>query len=241
MTQAEAIEKIKKLLKNKGRTEAEADTAQILAAAMAAKHGIDIAALDTQEEMKRNEITHMVVGEWSRMPAEATYASVICTRFFEVNSITLAGFFEQEVFVGTQWHLQIAEYIFKYLVKELRWLWNKKRGRCKKRTEFIYGSYRALLVKLLDRFKREFDSTELEISFAAKREAYLKAHWPAHTTSSLPAPKNTGAAIHHGWIAGKDIEIRPGVKEGERKQPARMLEYEDRLYGRLIGNGGGND
>jgi len=238
MNQSEAIEKIKKLLKTKGRTEAEADTAQILAAAMAAKHGIDIAALDAPEEMKRNEIRHKVVGQWAVTPPEAQYASLICTNFFEVSAITGAEFIkhrwmvvETEIMVGTEWHLQVAEYVFNFLIKEFRWQWNKRRGRCKNRKQFMWGIYLGLRRKLRERFASERVTTELEISFSAKRDAYMKEQWPKQTTHSITPQKNKGAAVERGRHAGMDIEIRPGVQAGEQSSQEALPGFSTRLLG----------
>jgi hypothetical protein len=238
MTQNEAAEKIRKMLKTKGRTAAESDTAQLLAAALADKHGIDIAALDAQEEKKRLEITHKSVGHWTKIPCEALYASRICARFFEVNTIMIYGFVEEEIFVGTAWHLEIAEYVFEFLIKEFRWQWNKKRGRCKKRKDFLYGCFVALRQKLCERFAREFPSTELELSFSAKRAAYINERWPQNVTAKTVQPKGTGAAAHRGFAAGQNIEIRPGVKEGAIKPKQPQIDFFDSMSGRMLGNGG---
>lgn len=219
MTQSEAMEKIKKLLRRGGRTEAEIDTAQIIAAALAEKHNIDIAALDVEEDRKRNEMAHRTVGEWVSQPPEAGYASNICTAFFEVSAIILSGSFtEQRVFVGTAWHLDIADCVFKFLIKEFRWQWNKKRGRCKKRAAFMYGCYIGLFGKLHERFGSPNETNALQVSFKAKREAYMEEQWPnAETVKSKP--KNLGgAAAARGLNAGRSIEIRPGVKGGDGKQ-----------------------
>jgi hypothetical protein len=233
VTKSEASEKIKKLLNNKGRTEAESDTAQIIAAALAEKHGIDIAALDVEDERNRVEITHRTFGEWTSIPCEADYAALICEEHFEVSTIALNGWTEKKVFVGTEWHLQIAEYIFNFLIKEFRWQWNKKRGRCKKRKLFMWGCYIALSRKLQAQFARTNPSTALEISFKAKRADYMKGQWPKSTKGIVSPEQKKGAALHRGWMAGKDIEIRPGVKGGDQNQQAQ-LGFEN---SRLLTNG----
>ena len=82
MTRDEALSKIKKLLVSSGRTDAEIDTAQMLAAAIAERHNIDLAEVDREEQQRQMVITHRVVGEWTKMPPEAEFASLICQRFF---------------------------------------------------------------------------------------------------------------------------------------------------------------
>lgn len=222
MTRDEAIAKIKKLLVTKGRTHAESETAQILAAALADKHGIDIAQVDQADEQRRAEITHRVVAKWFMLPCEANYAVAIAKRFFEVDSITLCtpGFCEELVIVGTDQHIQIAEYIIAFLIREFRWQWNHRRGRCRNRKQFIYGCYISLYSKLSERFARPAKpgSNELEVSWETKRREYIERVFGKDLTKASIAPKKqTGAAIWRGREAGNDIEIRPGVNSS----PAR--------------------
>jgi hypothetical protein len=87
MNHDEALAKIRKLLGTQGRTDAEADTAQILAAALAEKHGIDLEDAARPEAEQTTVIIHRVVGQWGKVPIEATYASLICKRFFDVQQL----------------------------------------------------------------------------------------------------------------------------------------------------------
>ena len=223
-------------MQRNGRTEAEADTASILAAALAEKHGIDIAGLDQADDQRRAEITHREVGHWAKTPPEADYASLICKRFFEVSPLsTHKLWLEQIVFIGTPLHIDLAEYVFKFLVHEFRWQWNKKRGRCKNRKQFIYGCYQAVFTKLYTRFLVDApeETSALELSFKARREAYMKEQF-GETKSNNITPKNkTSAALNRGWHAGQDIELRPGVAAGNSKA-ATQLEMPN---GRLLTNG----
>lgn len=232
MNQSDVIEKIRKLLATKGRTEAEVDTAQILAAALAAKHGLDIAAIDLAEERQRSTITHRQVGEWAVCPYEATYASLICNRFFEIDSITRCGWTEKMVFIGTEWHIQIAEYVFNFLIKEFRWQWNKRRGRCRNRRQFIYGCYNAIFTKLHLRFADEGNGPEgLEISWKAKRAKYLADNFGEVTTSSVKPKGERSTSAQRGFMAGQDIEIRPGVDAGAATKGPEQIAFNSRLLG----------
>lgn len=233
MTRDEALSKIKKLLTTSGRTEAEIDTAQILAAAIADRHNIDLAEVDRVEQERQMVITHRAVGEWAKVPTEVEYASLICGRFFEVSPFTRTRLWVEEmVFVGTEWHLQIAEYVFHFLVKEFRWQWNKRRGRCKKRKPFIYGCYVALYQKLAIRFERKTESEGLEISWKAKREKYIAENFGEMTSSSVAPKDKKSVAANRGYRAGQDIEIRPGLNADPIKnKPALGFEA------RLLSNG----
>lgn len=227
MTRDEATAKIRKLLQTKGRTNAEADTAQILAAAIAEKHNIDISAIDVADEKARIEITHRSVGEWAKEPPEATYAASICQRFFEVHAHSRCGWTETKIFVGSPWHLDVAEYVFNFLIKEFRWQWNKKRGRCRNRKQFIYGCFVALFVKLEERFKTA-GQDGIEISWAAKREKYVADNFGELSHSKIAPRDKGGVATSRGFRAGQDIEIRQGV-QSPNTAPAQQLGFESRL------------
>lgn len=223
MNREDALRKIRALLKTSGRSAAESDTAQILAAALAEKHGIDLeeAASDKPEAVP---IVHKVIGEWASVPAEAKYASLICANFFDVTKLTLCKLgAEQIVLIGTAHHIEIAEYIFTFLKREFARMWTHRKGRSKKRTLFIWGSYLAVRQKLASR--ENATATEaanaLVVSQTARRTKYIEDTW-GETTSSSAAPKQTkGTAASKGFRAGLDINIRPGVAGGA--SPAGFL------------------
>jgi len=233
MNKSEAFERIRKLLRGNGRTAEEHDTAQILAAALAEKHGIDMAEVEKAENQEPVRIAQRQVGEWASCPPEADYAAAICQRFFEVNPIHQCGWSEKILFVGAELHLEIADYIFNFLVREFRWQWNKRRGRCKNRKQFIYGCFIALSNKLNARFARPGGGTALEISWRAKREQYIKESFGELKTGSIAPKQKKGMALEHGYRAGQDIEIRPGVRQGQR--PVGELPG---FESRLLTNGG---
>ncbi len=234
MTQSEALEKIRKLLKNKGRIEAEADTASILAACLAEKHGIDIASMDRLEQERENQITHQCFGEWSFVPPEATYASLIIKRFFEVSPFERTGYYSSKmIVVGTEHHLAIARYVFDFLVGEFRRAWNRRRNkRVKKRRLFLHGCYQALFQKLFLRFDKSPDGPQLELALEvnhkARRDKYISENFGAMESTSVKPKETKSTAAAHGWRAGQDIEIRPGVN-GDDREPAKRLGFETRL------------
>lgn len=227
MTKDEALQKIRKLLATAGRTEAEADTAQILAAALAEKHGIDLEFVDQAEAERRSRLTDIEVERWTQIPLEASCAAFICEEFFEVNYLSVGLPWQSALqFIGTEHHLAIAEHVFKFLLREFRWQWRHKRGRCKNRQQFIWGCYAGLVTKLRARSAQpEVEGSKaIEISWKARRDQYVKDKW-GETTSRSVAPKaKRSAAIAAGYRAGKDIEIRPGVDAGAAAERAQIGE-----------------
>ena len=230
MNQSDAINKIRKLLNRNGRTEAEADTASILAAALAEKHGIDIAGLDQADEQRRNGITHREIKRWVKSPPEADYAHMICKDYFEVSPFTQVVWMERLIFVGTEWHIEIAAHVFDFLLHEFRWQWNRRRGRCRNRKQFMFGIYIALDSKLHSRFATPVDAPAgIEISWKGRRKKYIEDNFGEMTSSSIEPATKRSAAIHHGWRAGRDIEIRAGINGGNQKQPEALPGLSGRL------------
>lgn len=178
-------------------------------------------------------VTEKVVGTWMKIPDEASYASLICKRWFEVSALEMTRPFtcDEMVFIGTAHHIQIAEYVFNFLIGEFRRCWNRRRTRSKARKAFLHGCYVALFVKLQERFKpiETPGTTDLVLSLKAKREAYIKEHHPEITTSSVKPTTTRSVAMRHGYSAGQAIEIRPGVDAP--KSAAGALGSGPRLLG----------
>jgi hypothetical protein len=212
---ADIVAKLRKLMNTNGRTEAERDSAEILAAAIAAKHGIDLQQVDLAGSRPNMVITERMVGQWFSMPKEASYASAVCVKYFEVSQITLIGYDgAKETFIGLDYHLDIAEQVFRFLIHEFRYRWNHGKGQLKNRNQFLYGMFIALLAKLNERFSGRATTPGVEISWKAKRDAYLREHHPNSTARQLATKQRDSRAISAGLAAGRDIEIRPAVKAG---------------------------
>jgi hypothetical protein len=125
--------------------------------------------------------------------------------------------------------------VLKFLVKGFRWQWNRKRGRCRDRKQFLRGCYIGLHSKLGERFKRPEGGLALEVSLSAKRQAYMDEHWPNSKTVENKPAKKSSAAANRGYFAGREIEIRPGVKAGAAGDKQGQLEFGGN--GRLLTNG----
>jgi len=213
---ADIVAKLRKLMNTNGRTEAERDSAEILAAALAAKHGIDLQQIELAAERPSMVITERVVGQWFSKPKEASYAAGICVKYFEVSQVTVITVYDgaKETFVGLDWHLDIAEHVFRFLIREFRYAWtHRKNRRIKNRNAFLHGAYVGLLIKLNERFDRGAASG-IELSWKAKREAYMEENHPDTESSPIAPKQKSSAALSHGIRAGGEIEIRPAVKPG---------------------------
>lgn len=215
MNREDALRKIRSLLQTNGRSDHESDTAQILAAALAEKHGIDLeeAAADRPES---TPIIHKIVGEWASQPPEAKYSAMILNAHFDVSTLTLESFGASRIaIIGTAQHIEIAEYVFTFLRREFARRWNTRKGRTKKRAAFIWGCACAVMQKLAAGKPHPAPSAlAVVVSLGARRDKYIADTWGKTTSSSIAPKTNKGTAASKGYRAGLDIEVRPGVGGG---------------------------
>ena len=219
MTQSEAADKIRKLLNTSGRTDAEADTARTLAEALAYKFQVDLTSI-RDSLGHRDAITNRVLGTWSKIPQEAALAGRIVRNFFDVLIVTQEGYQCQIYGVGTASQLDIAEYVFRFVVDEFRRQWNHKRGRCRKRADFMQGLYDGLRVKMyLDVQRLKAREPEVEAGHSAivlDQEAAQRAHFEAHfgklTTTQVKPRSAHSKSAQRGAMLGRHISVNPGIR-----------------------------
>lgn len=235
MTRDEVIDKIKKLLRMKrGGTIAEVETALNLARELAQKHGIDLDGVNPDDEQQDQDkpIDHEDAYVGGRLQWEIKYAALIAQQFFNVSIFTrrrtavVKGWptiVAAMTFVGTEWDRQIGIYVFRFLVGHFRREWKTKRGRCRNRQAFMYGMYVGLGTKLRERQPARVAGPGLmriERSLA-RRDVYLKKHFPAIVHESARPDGDADAAKYRGYLAGRDTEIRPAVTD--RNAQGQML------------------
>lgn len=225
MNQDAIIEKIKKLLRMKrGGTAGEIDTALALAAELARKHGIDLNSVNPDEE-KGETITHFEEVLKLRLPLEAKFAAAICVNFFNVQICHVAGgrirkgdwttlYNHMMVFVGTDWDITVARYVFAFLQRHFRWCWNhRKNRRLKNREAFLHGMFLGLAAKLEEARQKEVGTGLIHIDRAIQlRKDYLAKLFPnAKDTNLKPDDSDASAAKFAGVLAGRQTQIRPGL------------------------------
>ncbi len=224
---AAIIEKLKKLLRMKrGGTPDEIATALELARSLAEKHGIDLNGIDPDapDREKRQPITHADIVIGGRIQWECNYASLICNEFFEVKVFVNQFAWRKSglTFVGTAWDVEIAQYVYHFLVGHFRREWRDKRGRCRNRRAFMFGMLCGLASKL--RARRPKQSAGLGIvpvsAALQERKNYIALHFGDLTQTKAAPDSDAAAAENRGWQAGQDTEIRSGL---EGNTPAQQL------------------
>ena len=217
------VEKIKKLLRmQRGGTPDEIATALKLAQELADKHGIDLGSVDPTEKLKSEQIGQSDTGTpISRIQWECTYASLICKHFFKVEVIERNTAWRKYVltFIGTAWDIEVALYVYHFLVGHFRREWTHKSGRCRNRQSFMFGMYCGLAQKLRERIPQEVKAGSgqevMVIAGQVARRDYIAKHFGKLTTKNAAPDSDAAKAKWLGFLAGQDTEIRPAVKPAE--------------------------
>lgn len=225
MTTPEAIEKIKKLLRMKrGGTDAEIATALRRAMEIAAKHGIDLAAINPDDDGASRRIGHDAQSCGARVVYDHKYAATICTRYFNVDVIfgdrwknaVEYGRIEYVInLVGLPCDREIARYVFIFVCRQFKFAWRARRGRCRNRQNFVFGMFRGICENL----KAARPDAGIVThgtpgeALVLSRQDYLDRTWPQRKTTSGGTPKRLCEAALRGYAAGRDTHIRPGIPD----------------------------
>jgi len=215
------IDKIKKLLRMKrGGTAAEIETALQLAQELAAKHGIDIATINPDEETRRvgDEDIHTS----ARLQWECKYSMLICEHFFNVSALVRRSDKDYRkwciTIIGTSWDRQIASYVYAFLVGHFRREWSRRRGRCRNRQAFMYGMFCGLTVKLKARIPTNIEQSNALVilqNALAERKQYMSLHYSGTTTQDGKPDHEAMESQRRGYIAGKETEINSGITNSD--------------------------
>ena len=202
-----------------GGTQGEIENALFLAKKLADKHNIDLNSVDADDH--REPITHRFSGDpKSRLQFEVKYSAMIVSQFFNVKSIS-SGYSKQTiVFIGTQIDIDIAEYVFNFLITHFRYEWKTKRGRLRNRQSFMYGMYIGLCYKLN---QANHLLGEKEGLILCKRESeiedYKNTRFPNLISKSHAPKKKAETAMSRGITSGLNTNIRNGLNpQQNRKQ-----------------------
>ena len=211
MTRAEAIDKIKKLLRMKrGGTQGEIENALAAAAKLAREHGIDLTGVNP-DEPDADRLTHAEEVLKTRLPLEARFAAAILVNFFNVQICVCKGWRYRVVFVGTAWDCEVARYIFIFLQRHFRYAWNHRENRrLKNREAFLNGMFLGLAYKL----RQQQPQGEGLILATTARKDYLAKLFPNAEDNPLPDQDSNADAAHRAGIqAGQNTEIRSGLNQ----------------------------
>ena len=200
------LDKIKKLLRmRRGGTPAEIETALRLAKELADKHGIDIHNVKDEEDKTASSLSHGV--RYSRWNYDGQNAAQIIERFFNVELVWFPGGGSGHLtFVGRAFEVEIAIYIFGFLIGLFNRSWRTRSNkRIKDRRSFCFGVYRGIVVQL------EKQQGDPDQGLVLSRKSYLNQLFPGLETKEVARPTLSQTAAWAGYDVGKNTAIRKGM------------------------------
>jgi hypothetical protein len=225
MSAAEALEKIKKLLRlGRSSNPHEAGLALERAFALAARHRIDVSSLDLDEETER------LVHEWFKIGLRLSFlqkrALNIVVHFF---SVDVCYWRPRIVFVGTPSDIAIAWYVYEFLVQQgQQWLADfnraEKLARRKvsktKSQNFVQGFIYGISNQLRQREKKiviEDSKTALVLAEQKRqREAKIDDLLPGNKPVKVALDRRNESALMRGFVRGEQTRINQPLGNKER-------------------------
>jgi len=211
------IDRIKKLLRlARSSNPHEADLALQKALTLARQYHVDVGGLNPDQAEKSNVITHQETDPFARIGYEKRYAAAIAQRFFNVSAIVRATILvidcwpregRRVSFVGTEVDVQIALYVYVFLVRRFAFCWSHHRGRSRNRRAFAYGMFQGICSKLKEAEPPEEPHAPGLI--VAARDAYIAVVFGKTRTMKDRTPDRIAqAAAWAGYVQGRQTEIR---------------------------------
>lgn len=213
------LNKVQKLLSlAQSDNEHEAELAINKASALLLKYNLSILEMDAARPY-----VHKQIGAIGRKNPAKSIASAIITKFFFVESIWIDGYDSATDTSGTileisgvAANVQMAEYVFNYLLNISEVLWNKH-----KRDNNISGNWhrRTFINSLLDSFYHKLDDNSKSSGVSAlvwKGDPllahYFKKRYPRVRTVQSGFSQSSRAISNAGGKAGKNLVINKGIE-----------------------------
>jgi hypothetical protein len=197
----------------RGGSAAEVETALALAQKLAMKNGIDFEKVKEDEYHGREPITHGLAFRNSRIQTECKYVGLILNRFFNIKTL-LSSY--GLIFIGTKTNIEIAKYIYTFLVRHFRNEWKTKHGRLRKRDSFFYGMYLGIITKLEKEQPKPGDEEGIILATECSRiEEYKNRIFGNLEKKEIKSGNDSQAALSKGYDSGRQTEIRKAVKNNE--------------------------
>jgi len=230
------LERIRKLL-------ALAESANIHEAEVAMSRARDLMAryeLDTG--LREQDFFYRFIGSPRALKSSTEqFLALILNRFFNVEIVwieTIMPLTSKRAWLleanGTAAELDVADYVYQYLVREVAWLWRehrRKHPRLKGRgpkMEFQVGVLQGLIDKLNKEKRRPAGHAgELVLLKKEKLRAFLRDRHPRLYSGGRMTYRKTDT-YQAGFDKGRDMEIRKGVdgKEDKRSRLGGTLRLE---------------
>jgi len=219
------VEKIQKLLSlATSANEHEAKLAAEKANELLIKHNLTRDQVEGFGEASYvNEIGYIS----KRYPFEATWASHIVKEHFFVNVLHLKASPQNMRtskiwFIGEKTNVQVARYVFEFLVRKYKELWKVYQYRNGAHNHDKGAYYRGLTLGLDDQLEATKKKVENETGLMVIRDPMIdettKMHHPKVRSESVSTMTNDAEATMAGYTEGKSLRIARGIESRDDSQ-----------------------
>lgn len=210
LTMTPIIEKIRKILRlgnDHGATAAEAAAALAKAQALAAEYGISLTEIPAEDD-SASGLTHGSLESQAGLPHKL--ASQLVRRHFGVATLfDPLGARPLIHIVGTPVQIELATYVYVYLVRVIRQAWQRRDNkRLRDREAFLRGFASAISKQL----PRVFPQDGLVLSTDAYiNQVLIGPGTKLVTTEATGKKPMSDLAFHHGFRAGNETRIHNAI------------------------------
>lgn len=221
---SDIVDRIAKLLRlAKSSNPHEAAAALAKAMELAAEHRVALESIPLEEAETAKRTAHRDTDPFARLSYDRKYACIILRRFFRVRVIHRGAIVMRDglpaasrkiSFVGQTADLEIALYVYAFLLAHFTYCWSHHRGRLRSRPSFVRGMFEGIFSKLYEAEAAAGAArtgTELAESFGH----YISLHFgPTEQMKNRLPDADASAARYRGYVHGRKTEIRTPLKAG---------------------------
>lgn len=209
-------------------------------------------ALSVEYQMERKDegrnYTYVLINHMKKtMPAhQSAIASILCTHFYvdcvsrsQYDAVSRESHKVLEI-LGSVENVQIAEYVYWYLWRELPHLWKAYALKDGKRRASQRSFYLGVLNGFHDKLSRERESAlkyadtpdkegllvldkGLEKVLKQELRSFVAERYPRLNRSSTSRSGLEADAYHSGVARGKNLDLRPGISGDQSNKSNRLL------------------
>ncbi len=129
---------------------------------------------------------------------------------------------------GTQANLEVAGYVYDFLVREVDWLWRKHqrknptlKGKTPKR-DYQIGVMRGLIDKLHEEDEQPEAGRELVLMKQARLQQFFDQRHPDIKAGGRMKYRNN-STFQAGFQEGQSLELNKGIKKGNENRPVQGM------------------
>lgn len=219
------IDRVKKLLSlSTSANEHEAKLAAQMATELLMKHNLSMREVETHQEF-----VEVKGKEWRSIPNDHLHILRIIRTYFSVEPVLSSVYdhakqkkFRYVRFFGTKDNIDVATYVFEFLLRAARKSFNakKKEGlyRDGDRPSFMHGFVHGMSLKLSETKKKvEATGAGLLVLHEAKLEEFVRSKLEGRYGSSKARVGRNQDAMNDGISTGKSLDITPGINESTKR------------------------